>query len=71
MIDELPVFVLKLLAEDETAARAKNFLYWMRGLRTGEVSSDQIRWLIAGSIGLDTVTRRLNLADTINDLAPF
>lgn len=71
MVDELPVFVLKLLAEGNGLARAKNFLYWMRGLRTGEVSSDQLRWLIAGSIGLDAVTRRLNLGDTISDLAPF
>lgn len=27
-----------------------------------------MRWLLAGSIGLDTVTRRLALGDTINDL---
>jgi hypothetical protein len=31
----------------------------------------RVRWLIAGSIGLDTVARRLRLSDTINDLAIF
>jgi hypothetical protein len=28
----------------------------------------QVRWMLAGSIGLDTVTSRLNIADSINDL---
>jgi hypothetical protein len=27
-----------------------------------------VRWMLAGSIGLDTVTARLNVADAINDL---
>jgi len=71
LIDELPVFVLKLLRADPTAERARAFLYWMRELRTAEHSLDRLRWLIAGSIGLDTVTARLNLGDTIGDLVVF
>jgi hypothetical protein len=36
-IDELPVFVLKLLNQDQPAERAlvREFLYWMRRLRQG------------------------------------
>jgi hypothetical protein len=66
-IDELPVFVLKLLSRDEAAerARVREFLYWMRRLR---LQYTGIRWLLAGSIGLDTVAARLNIADSINDL---
>src|ERR1022692_464661 len=66
-IDELPVFVLKLLNHDEAAERAlvREFLYWMRRLRQQYTG---VRWMLAGSIGLDTVTARLNIADAINDL---
>jgi uncharacterized protein len=66
-VDELPVFVLKLLNQDQPTerARVREFLYWMRRLRQ-EYSG--VRWVLAGSIGLDTVTARLNIADAINDL---
>ena len=66
-IDELPVFVLKLLNESGALGRARvrEFLYWLRRLRQQHPS---IRWMLAGSIGLDTVTSRLEIADSINDL---
>jgi AAA+ ATPase superfamily predicted ATPase len=67
LIDELPIFVNHLLEIDTTAARARAFLGWFRALRQDR-SVRQVRFLIAGSIGLDTVTRRVNLGDTINDL---
>jgi uncharacterized protein len=66
LVDELPVFVLKLLGDgDAGSKRAREFLYWMRRLR---LEHPKVRWMLAGSIGLDTVTARLNLADAINDL---
>lgn len=66
-VDELPLFVLKLLnaGEPEQRARTRDFLYWLRRVRQ---EHRYVRWLLAGSIGLDTVTTRLNLADSINDL---
>jgi hypothetical protein len=66
-VDEIPVFVLKLLnREDESnQGRVREFLYWLRRLRQ---HYPQVRWMMAGSIGLDTVTSRLNIADSINDL---
>ena len=48
--------------------RARDFLHWFRNLRLGPYARDNIRWLLAGSIGLDTVTARLDMGDTINDL---
>ena len=33
--------------------------------------SKRVRWLLAGSIGLDTVTKRMRFGDTINDLYLF
>jgi hypothetical protein len=68
LVDELPMFVLKLLRLDSTAGRAREFLEWFRGLRQRSDLDDGVRWLLAGSIGLDAVTARLNLGATINDL---
>ena len=68
MVDELPIFVLSLMRQDRE--RARIFLDWFRQMRLG-YDSDHIRWLLAGSIGLDTVTARHNLQDTINDLYLF
>lgn len=68
LVDEVPVFVLSLLRLDPSGERARRFLTWFRGIRQRSGSSDSLRWLLAGSIGLDTVAARLNLGDTINDL---
>jgi hypothetical protein len=69
LIDELPVFVTRLVRDDDTLARARDFLYWFRNLRQEPTTQQSIRWLLAGSIGLETVTARLDLGDTINDLS--
>jgi hypothetical protein len=68
LVDELPMFILNLLRTDPTAARAREFLGWFRSVRQRSDLEGGIRWLLAGSIGLDSVTARLNLGDTINDL---
>jgi hypothetical protein len=68
MVDELPVFVLSLLRKDAKGARARRFLTWFRQVRQTSDVDSRVRWLLAGSIGLDTVAARLNLGDTINDL---
>ena len=47
------------------ARRVREFLYWLRRLR---LQYTALRWMLAGSIGLDTVAARLNIADAINDL---
>jgi len=63
LIDELPVFVLALLRADPK--RARRFLNWFRAARQ---QAPDVRWVLAGSIGLDTVAELHNLTDTINDL---
>ena len=63
LIDELPLFVLNLLQQDP--ARARAFLEWFRGVRQ---RLDNVRWLLAGSVGLDSITRAAGLTSTINDL---
>jgi len=69
LVDELPVFVLNLIKQDPTAARARTFLYWMRQMRQmPPPEGERLRLLLAGSIGLDTVASRYRMGDTINDL---
>ena len=68
-IDEMPVFVLKLLAEENGRDKIRSFLYWFRDLRQNHHKN--IRWILAGSIGMDTVASRYGLGDIINDLDPF
>jgi len=69
-VDELPVFLLKLLQPegDPARQRAREFLYWLRRLR-GDFKN--IQWIAAGSIGLDAVVERYRLTDAVNDLFIF
>ncbi|MCC6620855.1 MAG: hypothetical protein IT385_06350 [Deltaproteobacteria bacterium] len=76
LVDELPIFVLGLVREDPSGQRARAFLNWLRVLRNpvapaGAKRPVALRWVVAGSIGLDAVVARQNLGDTINDLALF
>jgi uncharacterized protein len=68
LIDELPLVVLALTRTDPSGARARAFLQWFRNLRQHPAGATKLRFVLAGSIGLDNVTRRHHLTDTINDL---
>lgn len=82
LVDELPIFVLNLLrldgGPDGPVARTRHFLNWFRHLRNPPSVAGPadradggaaLRWVVAGSIGLDAVVARARLGDTINDLA--
>lgn len=71
LVDEVPVFILQLLKLDPTGGRARSFLHWFRELRQNPQLSPDVRWLVAGSIGLDNVARRMGLSRTINDFYVF
>ncbi len=68
-VDEMPVFVLQLLKQEGGAERTRVFLNWFRDLR--QRYHKNVRWILAGSIGLDSVASRHRLGDTINDFATF
>lgn len=69
MVDELPVFLKRLIDRDRSAA--EQLLAWFRRLRQGDPERpDAVRWLLAGSIGLAPLTAREGWAHLINDLAP-
>ena len=67
LIDELPLLIGSIVQEDPSGRRAERFLLWLKRLR----EQYQARWFFAGSIGLDSVARRLNLSGTIHDLQPI
>jgi hypothetical protein len=67
LIDELPLLISSIVHQDPTGIRAERFLLWLKRLR----EQYPPRWFFAGSIGLDTVARRLKLSGTIHDLQPI
>ncbi len=64
MIDEVAVLVLSMLRSPEPH-RAEAFLRWLRRVRQRHTNA---RWLLSGSIGLDTIVKRAGLATPIADL---
>jgi hypothetical protein len=67
LIDELPLLIASIVHEDLSGKRAERFLLWLKRLR----EQYRPRWFFAGSIGLDSVARRLKLSGTIHDLQPI
>ena len=70
VIDELPIFLKRMLHQDGDIRRVDEFMSWLRGaLQTlGEHSPVLV---LSGSIGLEPLMRRLGLPDRINHLYPF
>ena len=70
VIDELPIFLKRMLRDDEGHEKVDDFLSWLRGTlqQLGEGSPAVI---ISGSIGLAPLVRRLGIPDRINYLDPF
>jgi uncharacterized protein len=67
LIDELPLLIGSIVQEDPSGRRAERFLLWLKRIR----EQYSPRWFFAGSIGLDSVARRLKLSGTIHDLQPI
>lgn len=68
-LDEMPIFLSTLCKEANGEARAAHILHWFRKLRQAP-DLKHVRWLLCGSIGLDTFVEQRGLAGTINDLKP-
>jgi len=66
LVDELPIFVQSLISKSGPAS-ARQFLYWLRGIRQKHRA---IRWFYTGSVGLDAVARRHQIEGALNDLLP-
>lgn len=70
VIDELPIFLKRILDKDQHAKRVDEFLSWLRGAiqRNGK---DGPVLIVSGSIGLQPLVRRLGIPDRINHLYSY
>ena len=66
IIDEIAYFILALAEEDQTSAHG--FSYKLRGIQQ---QFKNVRWLLTGSIGLDTIARRYELEGAFVDFETF
>lgn len=70
VIDELPIFLKRMLHDDGDAKRVDEFLSWLRGAI--QALGDQGPVLIVtGSIGLHPLVNRLGIPDRINHFYPI
>lgn len=68
-IDELPIFLSRMLREDDGVQRVDDFLRWLRGVFQ-RLGGDAPVLIVSGSIGLAPLVRRLGIPDRINHLHP-
>ncbi len=69
-IDELPIFLKRMLGGDDGARRVDEFLSWLRGV-VQSLGNGSLVLIVSGSIGLEPLVKRLGIPDRINHLSPF
>lgn len=69
-IDELPILLFNIIRNDPQTGvqRVRRFLDWFRNDVRALPDASKLRWLISGSVGLDTLVQEHGMADTINSL---
>jgi hypothetical protein len=67
-LDELPMMIDRMARSESHREDAKTMLRWLRSLRSRPETSSHVRFLIAGSIGINQVLSELHETSAINDL---
>lgn len=70
VIDELPIFLKRLLRNDRGERQVEEFLSWLRKVFQSLEGGSPVL-MVSGSIGLTPLVRRLGIPDRINYLDPF
>ena len=70
VIDELPIFLKRLLSHDHGPRRVEELLSWLRGVLQG-LEEDGPVLIVSGSVGLEPIVRRLGILDRINHLYSY
>jgi uncharacterized protein len=67
-VDELPIMLFNIIRNDKVngVQRVRRFLDWFRNDVRALPEVQGIRWLVSGSVGLDTLVQQHGMADTIN-----
>ena len=69
VIDELPIFLKRMLGPNRDARPVDEFLSWLRAATQGLNGSPVL--IVSGSIGLKPLVQQLGMSDRINHLYPF
>ena len=69
VIDELPIFLKRLLRKENGRPRVEVFLSWLRSVFQDPLATSPVL-MVSGSIGLTPLVRRLGIPDRINYLEP-
>lgn len=70
VIDELPIFLLRMLADGAGRGEVDAFLSWLRGV-TQRFGDRGFTLVVSGSIGLLPLVGRLGMADRVNHFSNF
>ena len=70
VIDELPMFLKRMLREDGSGRQVEEFLSWLRGTFQRLEGGSPVL-IVSGSIGLTPLVHRLGIPDRINHLYSF
>lgn len=70
-VDELPIMLFNIMRADPQAGtqRVRRFLDWFRNDVRALPGAHSVRWLVSGSVGMDTLVHQHAMADTINSLS--
>lgn len=70
-IDELPILLFNIIRADPQTGvqRVRRFLDWFRNDVRALPEAGKVRWLVSGSVGLDTLVQQHGMADTINSMS--
>ena len=69
VLDELPIFLKRMLRHSDGRDRVDVLLSWLRGALQ-EIEGGSLSLIVSGSIGLEPLVRRLGIPDRINHLYP-
>ena len=69
-VDELPIMLFNIIRVDPQngVQRVRRFLDWFRNDVRALPEVRTLRWLVSGSVGLDTLVQQHGIADTINSM---
>ena len=69
-VDELPIKLFEFIRDDPQngVQRVRRFLDWFRNDVRALPDVRKVRWLVSGSVGLDTLVQEHGMADTINSM---
>ena len=70
VIDELPIYLKRVLPRKDGVQQVDEFLSWLRGVLQG-IGYGSLALIVSGSIGLTPLVKQLGIPDRINHLYPF